>query len=253
MESQVKNILYRQPELYEEIYSDWCDTHSEVSQQLFSNYLNHSPSSILEIGSGTGRTLNTLSKFCSDCIGIDYLSEMVNFSQSKYPDLNFQQGDMRNLRLNRTFEAILCLGWPLNYLLSNEDLKKAFETFVCHCQKGGLLILHIINGVAYLPGGNAKMTVEYEISSGDYAGKAVANYSWEVRHQYLIRERVWNIAKIGEQVDFVKWRVLFPMELEYWLNNYNFKILDMFDDKEFKTNNREMKNGSLYVVARLGD
>ncbi len=115
---EVHNLLYRQPELYEKVYPVYDDQLPKMCQQIFDRYLQHYPSSILDIGCGPGRELNALARNLSDCVGIDYLPEMVRYAQSKYPTLTFQENDMRTFRLERSFEAILCLGWAITYALN---------------------------------------------------------------------------------------------------------------------------------------
>lgn len=249
MDSEVKNFLYRNPGLYEEVYHGFDNARPKMFEQMFTKYLNHYPASILDIGSGTGRDIDFLAKSCPDCVGADYQEQMVNFAKSKYPGINFQQGDMRTLCLDRTFEAIICSGWALSNIHTIEDIDKTFETFAIHSQKETLLILVVMNAAAYLPGGNFKMTSEFEIPSGEYAGKATATFTFDRRQQLLIRKRVWDIPHLTqeEREDFVKFRLFFPMELEYYLKAHGFKIVGMFDNIELKES--ELLEGSLNIAA----
>jgi ubiquinone/menaquinone biosynthesis C-methylase UbiE len=88
----IQNMLYRDPALYEQVYKDY---NAEVSKRMFDRYIKRSPTSILDIGCGTGRDLYDLSTICSDCVGIDYQSNMIDYANLNYPHLNLQVGDMR--------------------------------------------------------------------------------------------------------------------------------------------------------------
>lgn len=110
MEQQtVKNLLDRQPELYEQVFHGFDNAVPKMCEQMFDKYLQHYPASILDIGCGTGRDLNYFSQSCADCVGVDYQQQMVEYAKSQYPGINFQTGNMQTLRLDRTFEAIVCM------------------------------------------------------------------------------------------------------------------------------------------------
>ncbi|MGA8659555.1 MAG: hypothetical protein WB586_25820 [Chthoniobacterales bacterium] len=67
MDPETRNLLYRRPELYELIYPEEDEATPRMCLRLFSRYLSTSPSSILDIGYGTARDLNVLSRYCGDC------------------------------------------------------------------------------------------------------------------------------------------------------------------------------------------
>src|SRR5262245_18761370 len=52
---------------------------------------------LLDIGVGGGRTTPHLLALSQDYIGIDYSAEMVSACRAKYPGINFQEADARNL------------------------------------------------------------------------------------------------------------------------------------------------------------
>jgi len=70
MEASVQNLLYRKPELYELIYPEPDEATPLFCLRLFERY-SLQPLSILDVGCGTGRDLNVLSRTCKDCWGVD--------------------------------------------------------------------------------------------------------------------------------------------------------------------------------------
>jgi ubiquinone/menaquinone biosynthesis C-methylase UbiE len=247
LQDEVHNLLYRQPDLYEKVYPAFDNELPKMCQQMFDRYLQRYPSSILDIGCGTGRDLNILSHHCPDCVGIDYLPEMIHYAQSKYPTLTFQLGDMRSLRLGRTFEAIISLGWVLHYSLTHEDIDKTLQTFATHAHKGTLLILEILNGARYLTETGFQEPKEFAVTADDLCITANATYTFQRHQQILVRKRVWEIPGQGVAEDYCKYRLFFPAELEHLLAEKGFKVVGMFDNRNLEES--DLSARLLYVAA----
>jgi SAM-dependent methyltransferase len=64
---------------------------------------------------------------------------MVEVSRDLNPDCEHHVGDMRDVRLGRTFDAVF-MHDAISYLTSLEDILRAFETAALHCRPGGVLI-----------------------------------------------------------------------------------------------------------------
>jgi len=62
--------------------------------RMFARYLPIPPTSILDVGCGTGQALDALSFICPDCWGIDYLPEIVESTKAQKPHLRFQVNDI---------------------------------------------------------------------------------------------------------------------------------------------------------------
>src|SRR2546423_13879047 len=99
MDSSVRNLLYRHPEFYELAYPEPDDETPMMCRRMFARYLSDSPRSILDIGCGTARDLDSLSRECPDCRGVDCLPEMIEFAKTRRPHLHLDVGDMSTLRL----------------------------------------------------------------------------------------------------------------------------------------------------------
>src|SRR5260370_18346378 len=145
MDPSTRNLLYQRPELYELVYPEKDDATPRMCLRMFSRYLGIQPSSILDIGCGSGRDLNVLSRYCNNCWGIDYLQENIDYAKKTRPHLILIRGDMRSIRLERTFDAIQCLGSALMYALSNQDVDATLDTFVAPAHQGSLLISDVNN------------------------------------------------------------------------------------------------------------
>jgi SAM-dependent methyltransferase len=93
---------------------------------------------LLELGSGGGNNASHLkSRFA--CTLTDLSPEMLAVSRSLNPECEHVEGDMRTLRLARTFDAVLAHD-ALMYLTTEDDLRAAVETAAAHLRPGGVAL-----------------------------------------------------------------------------------------------------------------
>jgi SAM-dependent methyltransferase len=247
VDAKIKNFLYRNPQLYELVYPEPNEETPKMCRRMFSHFLPKPPKSILDIGCGTGRDLDTLSRDGADCWGVDFLPAMIDLAKSKRPHLHLQADDMRTLRLGKTFDAIMCMGSTFMYALSNEDVQKTLETFAVHSHSGTLLILDINNAANYLGGDVFKKTIEYNVNSPEFSATGFAVNNFDRRRQLLVRNRKWNIKGQGEVEDFCEYRLFFPAELEHLLAERKFKVVGIFDNMELRET--DLSGSRLYVAS----
>ncbi len=251
MDPSVQNFLYRNPRYYEVIYPEPNDETPAMCRRMFERFLLLPPSSILDIGCGTGRDLASLAKTCPDCWGTDYLPEMIQFAQQQRPFLNLRAGDMQTIRLDRTFDVIMCMGSALMYALSNDALDATFRTFSTHARKNTLLIIDINNAASYLVPGQFPRETTTQIQTLDFRGHYVSRYEFDLPRQLLIRKRTWHITGQPAIEDFCQYRLLFPAELEHFLNKAGFIVRGMFDNHELSKT--DLSGLRLYVAASYGE
>ena len=75
-----------------------------------------------------------------ECTAVDLSPDMLALSQALNPGVEHHVGDMRNIRLDRTFDAVLVHD-AASYLLTGQDLQETFETAACHLRPGGVLMV----------------------------------------------------------------------------------------------------------------
>ena len=96
------------------------------------------PRTILELGSGGGNTASHLkTRFLMTLI--DRSPEMLALSETINPECEHLEGDMRTLRLDRLFDAVL-IHDAISYMTTEDDLRQAIETAFVHCRPGGAAI-----------------------------------------------------------------------------------------------------------------
>lgn len=246
MDSNVRNLLYRNPQYYELVIPEPNDETPTMCRRMFTRYLSQSPASILDIGCGTGRDLHSLSKECPDCWGVDYVPEMVEYAKAQRPHLHVQVGDMRTIRLGRTFDVVMCMGSAFMYALTDADISQTLATFAAHSHPGTLLILDINNAAGFLGGGNFKPTSELHVRTPSFTADARSTHSFDRRNQRLVRRRTWTID--GQEVeDYCEYRMFFPAELERLLREHGYRVLGMFDNKDL--HDTDLSGPRLYVPA----
>lgn len=90
---------------------------------------------LLELGSGGGNNASHL-KAHFRCTLTDLSHAMLEQSRRINPECEHLPGDMRTLRLGRTFDAVLVHD-AVMYLTTEEDLRRAMETAFVHVRRGG--------------------------------------------------------------------------------------------------------------------
>jgi SAM-dependent methyltransferase len=90
---------------------------------------------VLELGSGGGNNASHLKRHF-ELILVDRSPQMLELSRSLNPEVDHVEGDMRSVRLNRTFDAVFVHD-ALAYILTEPDLQAVFETAAAHCRPGG--------------------------------------------------------------------------------------------------------------------
>ena len=94
---------------------------------------------LLELGSGGGNNASHL-KARFDCTLTDLSPEMLALSRTLNPECEHLEGDMRTLRLGRTFDVVF-IHDAISYLTTEDDLRAAIETAAVHVRPGGVVIL----------------------------------------------------------------------------------------------------------------
>jgi SAM-dependent methyltransferase len=96
------------------------------------------PRTLLELGSGGGNNASHL-KHAFTCTLTDLSPPMLALSATINPECEHLPGDMRTLRLGRTFDAVL-IHDAIVYMLDERDLRAAMETAFVHLRPGGVAV-----------------------------------------------------------------------------------------------------------------
>ena len=94
---------------------------------------------LLELGSGGGNTASHLRAKLRLTL-TDVSPAMLDLSRTLNPECEHLPGDMRRLRLGRTFDSVL-IHDAVMYMTSEADLRAALETAFVHLRPGGAAVL----------------------------------------------------------------------------------------------------------------
>jgi SAM-dependent methyltransferase len=93
---------------------------------------------VLELGSGGGHNAVHLKQHFTLTL-VDLSPGMLTVSEELNPECHHLLGDMRTVRLDRTFDAVFVHD-AVDYMTSEDDLRQAIATAFAHCRPGGVAV-----------------------------------------------------------------------------------------------------------------
>ena len=112
---------------------------------------------LLELGCGTGGHAVELARLGHTVHGVDLSAAMVERAGHRRSQagelaarLSFDQGDVREVRVGRVFDAVISLFHVMSYQVTYADLAAALATARAHLQPGGALVFDCWYGPAVL-------------------------------------------------------------------------------------------------------
>jgi len=136
-----------QPRLYDEL-ADWFHLltapedyarEADLYRRLLTQAADGPPRHVLELGSGGGNNASHLKAYFELTL-VDRSPEMLDLSRSLNPELRHIEGDMRDVRLDETFDAVFVHD-AIAYIATEEDLLATANTVRAHLRPGGIALL----------------------------------------------------------------------------------------------------------------
>jgi SAM-dependent methyltransferase len=199
---------------------------------------------VLNLGCGTGNHDFELAKFGYDINGVDMSAEMLSAANTRLaklgavmPSVCFQQGDIRTVRLNKTFDVVLSLFHVMSYQSTNDDLQSAIATAKEHLAPGGFFVFDCWYGPAVLsdpPVVRVKRLEDESIQVVRIAEPVMHPNEnvVDVNYQVMITEK--STGAVEQLVETHRMRYFFIPELELFLRNAGLRIIT---DSEWMTGN----------------
>lgn len=94
---------------------------------------------VLELGSGGGNNAAHFVEAGFAMTLVDLAEEMLEVSRGLNPGSQHHRGDMRSVRLGRSFDAVFVHD-AVGYMVTEDDLQRAIETAFVHCRPGGIAV-----------------------------------------------------------------------------------------------------------------
>ena len=95
--------------------------------------------SLLELGSGGGNNALHMKRRFPRVLLTDVSHAMLAVSRALNPECEHRHGDMRTLRVGRTFDAVFVHD-AVCYMTTEADLRRVMETAWVHCRPGGAVL-----------------------------------------------------------------------------------------------------------------
>ena len=220
-------------DFYDALYSD-KDYESEVGfvVDVFAEHGVPEGASVLDLGCGTGGHAVPLARRGYAVTGVDRSPEMVALAVEKAQreslGARFEVGDIRTLRLDRTFDAVISMFAVISYQLTNEDLAATFQTVAAHLEPGGLFVFDVWFGPAVLSERPESRSKTVHTAEGDTVTRRATPVldvvAQTVRVDYeIVRERDGVVIETARESHTV--RFLFVQEIKQFLDSAGFDLL----------------------------
>jgi SAM-dependent methyltransferase len=110
----------------------------EVEQfyEILRKYSRIEARTLLDLGCGGGHNDNTLKRYF-EVTGVDVSEAMLSLARRLNPEVTYLLGDMRTVRLGKTFDVVF-IADSIDYMLTLDDLRAAFVTAFVHLKPGGV-------------------------------------------------------------------------------------------------------------------
>jgi SAM-dependent methyltransferase len=231
------NVFGHYARYYDLLYKD--KDYAGEAEYVHTLIQRHSPKarSILELGCGTAAHARLFAAKGYELHGVDRSAEMLEQARNRLgvvtPEqagrLSFSQGDVRDVRLNRKFDAVISLFHVISYQVMNADLAAAFATARAHLDKGGIFIFDCWYGPAVLtdrPVVRIKRLEDDSISVTRIAEPIMRPNEnlVEVNYHVFIRDK--KSKKVEELKETHRMRYLFRPEVDNFLSENGLSVIE---------------------------
>lgn len=219
---------------YDAIYRE-KDYEGEVDliERILARYGLDGPKRLLDLGCGTGNHALPLARRGHSVVGVDRSPPMLARARAKAAAAGlasppeFHEGDIRELDLGESFDAVLMMFTVLGYQYEEADLMATLATVRRHLEPGGLFIFDVWNGPAVLADrpGERRISVTDESTRITRQTRAALDIP---RHLCRVSFDLQRIDAGGRAEEWREEHVLryyFPQELELALHQNRLDLL----------------------------
>lgn len=227
---------------YDALYHDKdYPAECDLIEHIFQTYGGSAVRSVLDLGCGTGNHAVALARRGYEVVGVDRSEVMVTHARSKVARsvgnamVAIQQGDIRDIVLQRHFDAAIMMFAVLSYQLENADVLAALRVARRHLSAGGLLVFDVWYGPAVLCQRPSQRVKVVPTPGGQMLRSSSAQLDIR-RHVCSVRFRVRRLEGeklVGETQETHQVRYFFPLELTLFLESSGFSLLRLGAFPEF--------------------
>jgi len=248
-------------QFYDALYQDKdYPAECDFLEQIFVRYASTPVRTILDLGCGTGSHAFLLAQRGYEVMGIDRSEEMLAAARAKVTPVlersnapTFQCGDIRNLDLGRTFDAVIAMFAVVSYMITNADLLATLRAARQHLAHGGLFVFDAWFGPAVLaerPTDRYKIiqTNDARIMRFAHPELNLLQHTVNVHYKILRLKGDRVVAEVDETHPM---RFLFPQEVVHYLEEAGFRVKRICPFLQLDDDLSE-QDWNLAVVAKAG-
>jgi SAM-dependent methyltransferase len=132
------------------------------------DYYQPNATSLLDLGTGTGRILREFRGRINELVGVDSSPGMLDVARQAVPEATLVEADISSFDLGREFDVELCLFNTINHLHGLDTWGKFFKTAERHLSPGGILIFDIMSLGAMQALASYKEPDSWQVENGKY-------------------------------------------------------------------------------------
>jgi SAM-dependent methyltransferase len=190
------------PAAYDALHYERGKDYRREAEEVVARIRRHRPDaeSLLDVACGTGMHLASLARMGFDVEGVELSPEMLAAAAERLPGVPLHRGDMRTFRLDRRFDAVVCLFSAIGYMTTVDDLARALRTMGGHLVDGGVLVVE----PWFTPDRWYEGYVHAESTTSGALAVARVSRSWregdesviEMRYALARPERTWSFIEV---------------------------------------------------------
>jgi SAM-dependent methyltransferase len=212
--------------------------------EVFNRYCYRVPTTILDLGCGTGTHALTLAARGYHVTGIDMSKRQIESAKKKTEmsevseKVDFIHGDMRDFSLNTKFDVAVSLFGSFCYLLDDEDIEMTLKNIYNHLQDNGIIVFEFwhVGGVnPKASAGGYHTWNKYEGENHKIIRLNTSIYNHETNTLdlefdfYVLSDKIV-IDEFGESH---KLRLYSVGEIHTWLTRMGFDVIGIFEMNSF--------------------
>lgn len=194
---------------------------------------------ILELGCGTGAHAEYLARMGYEVHGVDMSEAMLERAEARRaalpPELaariSFSHGDVRSVRTNQTYGAVISLFHVMSYQTATADIAAALHTAATHLARGGVFLFDFWYGPAVLmqkPEVRVKRLEDAAIKVTRIAEPVMQVNDNVVDVHYTVFVEFKAMQQVEQIKEQHRMRYLFLPELQQLLASGGFNVLGQY-------------------------
>lgn len=225
-------------EIYDQLYIKTFN-YDQDAELVDSILKKHQIKELLELGCGSGHLAKLLFEKGYRITGVDLYEEMLQIARKRLPEVEFIQQDIRDLKFEKRFDAIIAMGRMFTYMTTNEDVEKSIHSIASCLNPNGIFLFDNFSAPHFIKNFKENQEKIHEVDLGHRKIKRISNNTWNLNQgvtfnwhaQYQIEEH----GRLREIEDESVLRAFFPEELEYFLKREGLEVVERFDQEAMFT------------------